>query len=180
MDRSPAVRNARDREGHEIVRFDTFRESGAGRRPSLAGMEKLDCVLVQFQIEPVAIPQYLHRLRINFVKPILRGRAVFVRHGSRSAPTQFGTKETDGSSKLFADTHKIEGSQISLCGGQKGGFVNGIRRAVSSNGGQVMCIGILNDGWAVPKIVHEIRKWQLSCLGCYRVMLGRGPPEGMG
>lgn len=42
-----------------------------------------------------------------------------------------------------------------------------------------MSIGILNNCWAVYEIAHEIGKRQLPCLGCYQVMLGCDPPEGM-
>ena len=164
-----------------MVRFDTFRKPWAGRRShrSLAGVEKLDRVLVQFQIDPVAVPQDLHCLSVNFAKPIPRGREVFVRHGSRRTPPQFGAKHVDGSRKLFADAHKTERSQVPLSRGQKGGFVGGVRGAVSSDGGKVMRIGILNDCGAVHEVAHEIGKRQLPCLGCYQVMLGCDPPEGM-
>src|ERR1035438_2964286 len=93
-----------------MVRFDAFRKRRAGRRsrPSLAGVKKLDSVLVQFQIDPVAIPQDFHCLSVNPAIPILRGSAVFMRHGSRRTPPQFGTKETDGSCKLFADARSEE------------------------------------------------------------------------
>jgi len=140
-----------------MVRFDAFRKSRARRRsrPSLAGVKKLDRILVQLQIDPVAIPQNFHCLSVNPAYRSSEEVRFFMWHGSRRTPSQFGTKETDGSCKLFADAHKIEPQPNFASPWPVGGFVSGVRGAVPSNGGKVMGVGILNNCWAVYEIAHE-------------------------
>ena len=64
---------------------------------------------MQCDIEAIAIPQNFHRLIVDFVKPILRRRAVFMRGRGRSRPAEFPAEKPRGAVHLLADSHEIEG-----------------------------------------------------------------------
>src|ERR1700677_1029665 len=76
---------------------------------SFARMEELNSVSVQFEIEPVAVAQHFHRLRVDAAELTVRWSAVLMRDRRGKAPAKLAAKEPGRSLKLLADANEIEG-----------------------------------------------------------------------
>ena len=63
---------------------------------------------------------------------------------------------------------------------QKRGFIRAVPGAVSSDGGEVVRVWIMDDGRTIGEIAHEIGKRKRLRLAGYGIVIGGGPPEGVG